>query len=55
MINFPVKIKKSKKKKKRSLWKNRGQAVKILAPLLKRKAGNLGLILTKTPPALLKK
>lgn len=56
MISCQVKIKRSRNVKKRNSWKNRGQAVRTLAPLLKRKAGNLDpQILTKTPRALPKK
>lgn len=48
MINFQARIKKNKNVKRRSSWRSRGQAARILAPLLKRKAGNLGLIRIRT-------
>jgi len=44
MIKLLVRIKKNKKKKRKSLWKSRGLAVRIPAHHLKRKAGSLGLM-----------
>jgi hypothetical protein len=54
-INYPVRTRKSRNAKRKNSWKSKELAARILAPLLKRKAGNLAQIPTKTPPGQLKK
>jgi hypothetical protein len=54
-ISYPVRIKRNRNAKRRSLWRNKELAVKILALLLKRRAGNLDPIPTRTLRALPKK
>jgi hypothetical protein len=50
MINYLVRIRRSKKEKRSGLWRSREPAAKILAPLHKRKAGNLAVTHIKTLP-----